>query len=116
MGDISTNFNRSEFACKCGCGFDTVDKVTLDLIEKIRFHFAKPITITSGCRCDEYNKKIGGSKNSQHVKARAADIVVKDTHPHEVYDYINGLYPDQFGFGKYSDFTHIDSRTNSARW
>ena len=25
MGDLSENFSRSEFECKCGCGFATVD-------------------------------------------------------------------------------------------
>lgn len=25
MGDLTKNFNRFEFACKCGCGFDDIE-------------------------------------------------------------------------------------------
>ena len=48
---LSDNFSRTEFACKCGCGFDTVDSLTLEALESIRKHFNKPVTVTSGCRC-----------------------------------------------------------------
>ena len=81
MGDISKNFNRSEFACKCGCGYDNVDAMTLEIVQSVRDHFGQSVTITSGCRCPEYNAVVGGSKNSQHVKGRAADIVVANVSP-----------------------------------
>ena len=45
MGDLSANFNRAEFACKCGCGFDTVDAKLIDYVQQIREYFAVPITI-----------------------------------------------------------------------
>lgn len=34
-----------------------------------------PITITSGYRCDELNKKVNGSKNSAHLYGYAIDFV-----------------------------------------
>ena len=81
-----SHFTRSEFKCKCGsCDQDTVDFELLDILERLRVHYGVPITINSGNRCAAYNKKIGGSKNSQHVKSRAADIVVDGVHPHRVY-------------------------------
>ena len=116
MGDISKHFNRSEMSCNCGCGFDTVDVETLMVLEQVREHFNQPVTVTSGCRCEDYNYKVGGSKNSQHAKGRAADIQVKNTDPADVYDFVDLLYPDQYGFGKYDSFTHIDTRTIKARW
>ena len=76
MGDLSEHFSREEMACKCGCGLDTVDAELLSLLEKIRAHFDRPITINSGCRCEAHNRAVGGSKNSQHLIGRAADIVV----------------------------------------
>ena len=32
MGDLTKNFSRSEFACKCGCGFDDIDLVLQSVI------------------------------------------------------------------------------------
>lgn len=116
MGDISPFFDRSEFACKCGCGFDTVDTVTLKILEHIRTHFDSPITVTSGCRCEPYNKKVGGKKNSQHLRGRAADIQVEGHSPIAVSEYAEYLMPDWGGVGRYNTFTHIDTRTGKARW
>lgn len=116
MGDISKHFNRSEFACKCGCGFDTVDIETLEVLEEVRTYFDKPVSINSACRCPDHNFKVGGSENSQHVKGRAADIVVAGIDPREVYSLLDRLYPDWFGLGSYDSFTHVDTRSNKARW
>lgn len=118
----SKHFKREEFACKgqkkgiCECNFDTVDAETLEVLEQIRFHFDKPVTIYSGCRCKEYNKHVGGSKQSQHMKGRAVDIGVKDVSPEKVHEYLIGKYPDKYGIGKYRTFVHIDTRNYKARW
>jgi uncharacterized protein YcbK (DUF882 family) len=116
MGDLSANFSRSEFACKCGCGFQTVDVELLEVITSVREKFRKPVTINSACRCDEHNKKIGGSYGSKHKQGIAADIVVKGVNPDTVYAYLDDMYPTSFGMGKYESFTHIDVRRTKARW
>lgn len=117
MGDISAHFNRSEFLCKCGnCDFDTVDVETLRVLEQLRQHFMQPITITSGCRCIDHNVSIGGSYGSQHTKGRAADFKVKDVTPQEVHEFLDLLYPDDYGLGLYSGWNHVDTRKTKARW
>lgn len=116
MGDISRHFNRSEFACKCECGFDTVDVATLKILEEIRRHFNSPITPTSGCRCETYNKTVGGKKNSQHLRGRAADIQVEGHSTIEIKEYAEYIMPDWGGIGLYKTFVHIDTRTSKARW
>lgn len=117
MGDLSKHFNRAEFACSCGCGFDTVDYSLVLILEELREFFNAPITIKSGCRCAEYNKSIGGAKNSQHLYGRAADIVVKGVTPSSVYHKAKELLNETGGLGSYTTFTHIDTRTNGpARW
>ena len=116
MGDISTHFNRSEFACKCGCGLDTVDTELVDVLEDIRRQFGASITINSGNRCEVYNRFIGGALKSQHPLSRAADIVVDGVDPKDVQDYIDEAWPDSLGMGRYNTFTHIDSRSTKARW
>lgn len=114
---LSVHFSRPEFACKCGCGFDTVDAELVDALEDVRMHFMAPVVINSACRCLEHNESVGGAKNSQHTKGRAADIVVKGATPAEVYEYLNKKYANEYGIGKYNSFTHIDTRSGvSARW
>jgi len=117
MGDISRHFNRSEFACKCGCGFDTVDAMLLAVVEDIRDHFDTPFSPNSSCRCADYNNQVGGSKASQHVQGRACDITIKGVDPKDVVVYLLYKYPGAMGIGSYSTFTHIDTRTDGpARW
>ena len=112
----SKHFKRSEFRCKCGCGFDTVDAELLMVLDTLRFQFDAPVTILSGCRCNNYNSKVGGATFSQHPKGRAADVVVKGVSPDDVGAYLTKQYPDQYGIGKYDTFTHIDTRNDRARW
>lgn len=46
----------------------------IEVLDKIREKWGKPIQITSGYRCKELNDKIGGSSTSQHVLGLAADL------------------------------------------
>lgn len=116
MGDLSANFSRKEFSCKCGCGFQTVDVDLLAILETVRNKFRKPVTINSACRCEDHNKSIGGSYGSKHKQGIAADIVVKGVEPRTVYAYLDDMYPVSYGMGFYASFTHIDVRQNKARW
>ena len=115
---LSENFSRIEFACKCLCGYDTVDYGLIMVLEQARRHFNQPIKINSGCRCPTYNKTIGSKSAtvSQHVKGKAADIVVSNTNQTEVSDYFKTRYPNALGIGTYDTFTHIDVRDKKARW
>lgn len=106
---VSKNFKVKEFACKDGS-----DQLVLDedfvssKLQKIRTHFGAPITINSAYRNATYNKKVGGSSNSYHVKGRAFDIVVKGKTPAEVARYAKSIGIK--GIIQYNTFVHIDSR------
>ena len=114
MGDLSEHFDRSEFACKCGCGFDTVDAELLEALELIRQHFDRPIVVNSACRCPAHNVAVGGGRNSQHLLGRAADILVHHTDPAIVAELARQMGIG--GVGDYESFTHIDTRSGTARW
>jgi len=43
------------------------------LLEPARF-MVGPIIVSSGFRCEEVNRKVGGVRNSQHLIGQAADI------------------------------------------
>lgn len=47
---------------------------TMQCLDDIREQYGLPLYISSGYRCDELNKKVGGVKTSQHTKGQAADI------------------------------------------
>ena len=116
MNKLSKHFNRYEFACKCGCGFDAVDAQLLELLEDIRERFMKPVKILSAARCPAHNEAVGSDSTSQHLLGKAADIVVGDEQPGYVASYVDAVHGDTFGIGVYDTFTHVDSRAEKARW
>lgn len=76
------NFKYSEFKCKCGGRYCNGYPVPFSYelaknLQKIRSHFGKPLTITSPLRCETWNSKQGGVKNSKHKKGWACDFYIK---------------------------------------
>lgn len=100
-------------ACPCGCGFDTVDAETLKLADECRWYVGHPIKPSSVCRCESHNKTVGGSPQSQHLLGRAMDLPVNT--PQALYGYLCEKYRGKYGFGLYSTFVHIDTKTGPAR-
>lgn len=47
-------------------------------LQTIRNEWGEPIIISSGYRCKELNKKVGGASNSDHVYSCAVDIHTKE--------------------------------------
>ena len=47
-----------------------------NIFEPLRTYLNTPIKISSGFRCVQLNKMIGGSKTSQHTKGEAMDIKI----------------------------------------
>ena len=116
MEQLSPHFRRSEFACKCGCGFATVDVDLIQVLESVRNRFGEPVTVNCGCRCEQHNEDVGGVDGSKHKLGLAADIVVKNVSPDDVYKFLDESYPMGMGVGRYDTFTHIDVRFGKARW
>lgn len=87
-------------------------KYMLELIkyclQPIRDKLGKPMIITSGYRCKELNKKVGGVPTSQHCKGQAVDFYVKDMSIQQVVDFIkkSGVEFDQL-INEYSKWVHI---------
>lgn len=113
---LSANFKVEEFACKDGSDYLLIDTELVKLLQKIRDHFGKAVTINSAYRNAAYNKKVGGVSNSQHVLGYAADIVIKGIAPKAVAQYAEFLMPSRGGIGLYRTFTHIDTRASRSRW
>jgi len=121
---MTNNFSLKEFESKDGSKMPS--DVYLNIVKLVgqlqflRDYTGRAITVNSGYRSPEYNAKIGGVKNSQHLLGKAADITIEGLKPAEVYRIINELIDMglmlQGGLGSYKSFTHYDIRKTKARW
>ena len=120
---LAPGFKVREFRCRDGSDAIMIDQTLVVLLQAIREHFNKPITITSGYRTAAHNAAVGGAKSSQHLLGKAADIQVADTTVEAVAAYAESLMPDWGGVGRYpvkagrtKGWVHVDTRPNKSRW
>lgn len=118
---LSTNLKVSEFACKGGgcCSTVLIDEQLVVYLQKIRDHFGKSITITSGYRCPTHNRNVGGATGSRHAKGQAADIVVSGVAPKLVAQYAESIGIKGIGLyetARDGHFVHIDTRSTKSFW
>ena len=86
--NLSANFTlkeltKSDTATRLGLD-NTPDEATIEnlkllcqeVLQPIREHFGKSVTVNSGFRSPESNAAVGGSKTSDHCLGRAADIEI----------------------------------------
>lgn len=106
-GDIrlSRSFTAAEFRSKCGADKILIDAGLIEVLQRVRDHFGKPVTIVSGYRSPAHNRRVGGSPRSQHMQGKAADIQVQGVPPLDVARY---LRDHNGGVGIYATFTHVD--------
>lgn len=113
---LSSNFKVREFCCQDGTDTIFVSQELAAVLQKIRDHFGKAVTINSAYRTEAHNKKVSGAAYSQHKYGIAADIAVKDVAPLEVARYAHTLLGNRGGVGLYKTFTHVDVRAAKSRW
>ena len=66
--------NDVRLACRC-CGRKEMNDDFMRKLDLLREQYGKPISITSGFRCADYNSKISSTgKNGAHTTGRAVDI------------------------------------------
>lgn len=113
---LSLNFRVCEFACKDGSDVIFISPTLVDILQKVRTHFGKRVTVNSAFRIPSHNTSQGGATNSQHLYGLAADIVVSGTPPKAVAEYVETLLPNSGGIGIYKNFTHVDVRSMKSHW
>lgn len=121
---LTQNFSKEEFDCKSGEEMPESIlnriKILANNLQVLRDYLGVPISINSGYRSPEHNKKIKGATKSQHLLGNAADIVAEGKSPKEVFNAIEHLQNEGKmligGLHAYDTFTHYDIRGYLARW
>ena len=67
-------FKKREFTCRCGCGRTDMHPDFLRWMDLVRSIYGRPLQVTSGYRCEEYDISIGGEGN--HPRGKAVDVLV----------------------------------------
>lgn len=95
--------------------------VAVNIFQKVRDHFGKPIRLSSGYRSPMLNKEVGGSKSSQHVTGQAFDMQgTNGVTNAEIFEYIkDNLIFDQliweYGNDKEPAWVHVSLRKSNNR-
>lgn len=95
--NLTPNFNFSEMTYTSHKNLLAINKTSAEKIkediyklalfaEQVRAILCVPMTITSGYRCKELNKAVGGSSTSQHTKAEAIDFIPSKMTVSQAYD------------------------------
>lgn len=111
------HFSVPELACRCGGRFCQAsywhDPDFLDALEALRTLVGRPLIITSGHRCAQWNAAIGGAPLSQHKKI-AVDIALSG---HDRFALRDAALQNGFrGQGLARTFIHLDRKAKSATW
>lgn len=121
MTMLTPNFSLRELSCRCGC--TTPEGVTQNLrelarhLEALRAILGRPVTILSGYRCPEHNRKVDGAPMSQHTMGLAADVMVKGMTPGQIKRAAERVPRfNAGGIGLYRTWVHVDIRGTHARW
>ena len=110
---IRTHFTDREMDCSCGCQ-KTVAPELLVSVEALRALLDKPLTVTSGARCEKHNRAIGGAPHSRHLNGLAVDIACPDSSLR--IDIIRNAGKLGFnGIGIAKTFIHLDLRPESEK-
>lgn len=84
-----------------------MDETLIDMLIEARSKANIPFIINSGYRTKEYNKRIGGVKNSSHLKGLAVDIKCVDSRSRSLI--LNALISAGFNrIGIAKTFIHCD--------
>ena len=120
---LSPHFNAREFRCSCGKSHETL--IASELVNKLETLYTalncSKIIVTSGYRCPEHDKAVGGTSSGQHTKGTAADVCCYGQDGQPISSKTVCCKAQDLGFGGIANitssyqYTHLDVRTG-YRW
>lgn len=107
------NFQMSELKCKCKGKYCNGYPVgfsyeLLRQLQDIRNHFGRAVIITSGVRCPQHNKNVGGTNNSHHKEGKAVDFYVKGVSYSTLNSYVNQMPYKHYKYNICGSVMHYD--------
>lgn len=95
-----------------------LNQLIIAVLQPLRVWYGKPIYVTSGYRCEELNKAVGGAKYSGHLYGYAADITVNNAEENrKLFDYIiNYLSFDKCIDEHNGQWVHVSFRKGNNRY
>jgi len=79
LGELTKSQTATRHSIDNTPSLTTIDNLQLlvdNVLQPVRLHFGRPVTISSGYRSPKLNTAIGGSATSDHTKGQAADIEI----------------------------------------
>jgi uncharacterized protein YcbK (DUF882 family) len=113
MGDLSKDFSKSEFVCKCGCGAFCLKDEMLQKVQQLRDAVKLPLIVTSGTRCNAHNREVGGVDTSDHLDGIAVDLRCSDMKL--LLRAALKMFP-RVGIGPKRSFIHVDINKKLPAW
>ncbi|MFR6400001.1 GH25 family lysozyme [Ruminococcus sp.] len=120
---LSPHFNVREFRCSCGKSHETL--LASELVDKLEALYTtlncSKIIVTSGYRCPEHDKAVGGTSSGQHTKGTAADVCCYGQDGQPISSKTVCCKAQDLGFTGIANitssyqYTHLDVRT-SGKW
>lgn len=120
---LSPHFNAREFRCQCGQPHETL--IASELIDKLEALYTalncSKIIVTSGYRCPNHDKAVGGTSSGQHTKGTAADVRCYGQDGQPISSKTICCKAQDLGFTGIANitssyqYTHLDVRT-SGKW
>ena len=120
---LSPHFNAREFRCSCGKSHETL--IASQLVDKLEALYTalncSKIIVTSGYRCPEHDKAVGGTSSGQHTKGTAADVCCYRQDGQPISSKTVCCKAQDLGFTGIANitssyqYTHLDVRT-SGKW
>lgn len=113
---LSSNFVTSEFRCKCGKAHSTLISTELvnGLQRLVDVLGASKAIITSGYRCSNHDKAVGGSGYGMHTRGLAADVIFYDKSGKPISSKLVSCKAQDLGFSGIANidrtytYTHLD--------
>lgn len=122
LKEMTMSPTATRFGIDNSPSFDVVTRMMLlaeKVLEPLREHMGEPVKVSSGYRSPVLNRKIGGSKTSQHCLGEAADLDSNGKNRKMFYFIKNNLEFDQliweFGDGDEPDWVHVSYKKENNR-
>ncbi len=101
------NFSPEEIACR-GDGKIQINEAALDALQALRARLGVPLIVHSAYRSPDYNRQVGGAKQSMHLQGAAFDISMANHDPESFEAAARAVGFTGFGFYPRQNFIHID--------